>query len=146
MTGTLQPTATYTLTPTLTPTPTHTPTYTYTPTYTKTFTPTNTSTPGVFKFKVSPLPEGGQIKFQWGTTVPADEVYLKIYTSGFRLVREFHFTSTYGPENLTGGTHEMGWDGKDEEGRPMPPGNYLCFIDINVGKKRYEASGKTEIP
>ena len=86
------------------------------------------------------------MKFTWGTTTPADEVFLKIYTSGFRLVREFHFDKDENPENLSADTHELNWDGKDEEKRPMPPGNYLCFIDIKVGKLKYEASGKTEIP
>jgi flagellar hook assembly protein FlgD len=50
------------------------------------------------------------------------------------------------PDFLTKGPHEFKWDGKDEQNRPMPPGSYFCFIDINVKKKTYEASSKTEIP
>jgi hypothetical protein len=142
-------TATGTLTPSDTPTPTSTDTHTVTltPTITSTPTATATSTPGIFQFSVSPKPDGqGQIRFAWGTTVPADEVFLKIYSSGFRIVHEFHFTPKDKPEFLASGGHEAVWDGKDEQRRPMPPGTYLCFINVNVGKKRYEASGKTEIP
>jgi flagellar hook assembly protein FlgD len=96
---------------------------------------------------VSPKPDSqGQVRFGWGTTIPADEVFIKIYTSGFRIVREFQFNKDQNPENLTAGTHDLGWDGKDEEKRPMSPGVYLCFIDVNVDKKRYETSGKTVIP
>ncbi len=86
------------------------------------------------------------IRFSWGTTIPSNEAFLRIYTSGFRLVWDVEFNKDNKPEYLTAGTHEDTWDGKDEEGRPMPPGNYLCFITLNVGKKSYEASGKTEIP
>ncbi len=141
LTGTLQPTSTPTSTPTLTPT------ITFTPTMTITFTPTYTSTPGVFLFKVSPKPEPeGKIKFSWGTTVPADEAFLKIYTSGMRVVREFYFNKNENQDYLPAGLHELSWDGRDENNRPMPPGNYLCFIDIKSGLKKYESIGKTEIP
>ena len=71
---------------------------------------------------------------------------MRIYTSGFRLVRDFSFNKIEKPEYLTSGTHEITWDGKDDQMRAMPPGNYLCFISVSVGKKSYEASGKTEIP
>ena len=40
----------------------------------------------------------------------------------------------------------MSWDGKDEEDRAMPPGNYLCFIVVETEKKDYESSAKTNIP
>lgn len=162
-THTLSPTITYT--PTITSTPTNTPTGTLTPsnTYTPTFTitltptptptrtptvtPTATSTPGVFKFSVSPKPDAqGVINFSWGTTIPADEAFLKIYTSGFRVVREFYFNKDENSDYLPAGTHDFSWDGKDDNKRPLPPANYLCFIDVNAGKKKYEASGKTEIP
>lgn len=143
------PTATGTLTPSVTPTSTDTATFTATPTPTHTLTPTPTatSTPGVFQFTVSPKPDGqGQVHFSWGTTIPADEAFLKIYTSGFRVVREFVFNRKENPEFLPAGVHDFTWDGKDEQKRAMAPGTYLCFINVNVGKKRYEASGKTEIP
>lgn len=143
-TGTL-PTSTWTPTITLTSTITYTPTKTCT--ITPTFTLTSTATPGVFKFFVSSKPDrDGQIKFNWGANVKADEVNLKVYTSGFRLAREFDFNKEQNPENLTAGPHEITWDGKDEEDRPMPPGSYLCFVRVNVDKKTYEASGKTNIP
>ena len=86
------------------------------------------------------------MKFKWGTTISADEVFLKVYTSGFRIVREFDFNQQERADLLDAGPHDFAWDLRDEEKRPMPPGNYLCFIDVKVGKKRYEASGKTEIP
>jgi flagellar hook assembly protein FlgD len=73
-------------------------------------------------------------------------VYLKIYSSGFRLVRDFEFNKLDSPDFLTRGTHKFYWDGKDEQNRRMPPGSYLCFIDINSKKKVYEASSKTEVP
>jgi flagellar hook assembly protein FlgD len=57
-----------------------------------------------------------------------------------------NFNKDEKPEFLTSGNHETSWNAKDEEDRPMPPGNYLCYISISVGKKTYEASGKTEIP
>ncbi len=63
-----------------------------------------------------------------------------------RPVVNFEFNKHEKPEYLTAGTHEVVWDGRDEEERPMPPGSYICFISITVGKKTYEASGKTEIP
>jgi len=138
-----------TLTPSDTPTRTITPTSTNTPTFTATIThtPTATSTPGVFKFNVSSKPDGeGHVRFSWGTTIPADEAYLRVYTSGFRLVWEENYNSKEKPENLTSGGHETVWNGKDDEGRIMPPGTYLCFISLTVGKKTYEASGKTEMP
>ncbi len=140
-TGTLQPTSTPTCSPTSTPT------ISPTPTLTVTFTPTYTSTPGVFKFSVSPKPDAqGKVNFSWGTTIPADEAYLKIYTSGFRMVREFNFNRDENTDYLTAGSHDFTWDGKDDNQKSLPPATYLCFIDVNVGKKKYEASGKTEIP
>jgi FlgD Ig-like domain len=148
-TATPSPTSTPLATPTGTRSPsmTPTPTATRTPTLTPTVTPTPTSTPGVFQFEVSPKPDGqGRIHFAWGTTVPADQVYLWIYTSGFRLVEDFNFNKKKQPENLSLGRHEITWDGKDSQGRRMPPGTYLCFISIHVGDKHYEASGKTEVP
>jgi len=122
-----------------------TPTCTISRTPTITLTPT--STPGVFKFDVSPKPDAqGRISFGWEVNIPADRVYLKIYSSGFRLARDFEFSKIDSPDYLTRGPHLFYWDGKDEQTRRMPPGNYLCFIDINVKKKVYEASSKTEIP
>jgi flagellar hook assembly protein FlgD len=110
-------------------------------------TPTATSTPGIFKFKVSPKPEAdGQIKFQWETTMKAKEVDVKIFTSGFRIVRQFSFDQHHQTDNLKAGSHDMAWNGKDEEDRPMPPGVYLCFILVQTAEKDYEASGKTNIP
>jgi len=101
----------------------------------------------VFQFKVSPKPDSqGRISFSWGVNIPADRVFLKIYSSGFRLARDFEFNKLDSPDYLTKGAHEFFWDAKDEQGRPMPPGSYLCFIDINVKKKVYEASSKTMIP
>ena len=146
-TGTL-PTSTNTPTATVTFTPTATGTLpTATPSPTKTMTATATSTPGVFEFKVSPKPEAdGKIKFQWEATMKAQEVDVKIFTSGFRLVRQFGFDKHEHNENLKLGQHDMTWDGKDEQDRAMPPGTYLCFILIQTEKKDYEASSKTEIP
>lgn len=138
-----------TLSPSLTPTPTQTPTSTATktPTRTPSATPTYTSTPGVFKFTVSPKPDAqGTIHFAWGTTIPSSEVFLRVYTSGFRLVWDENFNQDNQPQFLTSGDHDTYWNARDEEERPMPPGNYLCFISITVGKKNYEASSKTEIP
>jgi len=110
-------------------------------------TPTLTSTPGVFKFFVSPKPEvDGNIKFQWGTTVSAQEINVKVFTSGFRLVRQFSFDKHQHNENLSPGEHEMSWDGRDEQNRAMPPGNYLCFIIVETENKNYDASAKTNIP
>jgi hypothetical protein len=141
-TGTLTPS-----TPTFTPTITPSPTFTATPTSTFTPTPTVTSTPGISKFSVSSKADGqGQINFNWGNTLPADEAFLKIYTSGFRIVREFEFSPTESAGYLTAENHEFTWDGKDENARAMPSGIYLCFIELSIGKKQYEASGKTEIP
>ncbi len=58
--------------------------------------------------------------------------------------------ATYGkaehPEYLDAGNHETTWNGRDDQGRSMPPGTYLCFISVTVGKKSYESSGKTEMP
>jgi flagellar hook assembly protein FlgD len=71
---------------------------------------------------------------------------LRIFTSGLRPVLVFEFNKDQKPEYLTKGTHEIVWDAKDEEGRAMPPGGYICFISITVSKKTYDASGKTEIP
>lgn len=78
--------------------------------------------------------------------MPADEAYLRVYTSGFRLVWEEDFSKDEKPEYLGAGTHETTWNGRDDEGRPMPPGTYLCFISVTSGKKNYESSSKTEIP
>jgi flagellar hook assembly protein FlgD len=78
--------------------------------------------------------------------IPSDRVYLKIYSSGFRLVRDFEFNKVDSPDYLTRGTHEFYWDGKDEQNRPMPPGDYICVINVDVKKKVYEASSKTDIP
>ncbi len=128
---------------------THTPTNTATRTFTSTptSTPTLTSTPGVFQFSVSPeLDVNGKIQFNWGSTIQSEEVSIKIYTSGFRLVRAFSFDKREHPENLDAGIHDLTWDGRDEGGHPMPTGNYFCFININAGKKTYEASGRTNIP
>jgi flagellar hook assembly protein FlgD len=98
-------------------------------------------------FTVSPKPDDtGLIKFSWGVNIPSDSVILNVYTSGFRLVRNFEFNKEETPDYLTPGSHEYTWDRKDEENRLMPPGIYLCFVDIRAGKKKYEASGKTEIP
>jgi hypothetical protein len=146
-TGTLPTnTSTPTKTPTFTPTATGTlPTSTRTPTMT--MTATATSTPGIFEFKVSPKPEAdGQIKFQWEATMKAKEVDVKIFTSGFRIVRQFSFDQHQHNDNLTVGPHDMSWNGKDEQDRAMPPGTYLCFVLVQTEKKDYEASGKTNIP
>ncbi|HTA76195.1 MAG TPA: hypothetical protein VK791_03440 [bacterium] len=146
-TQTFSPTITHTPTVTLTYTITNSPTKTSTCTSTITMTPTLTSTPGVFLFKVSPKPEvDGKIKFEWGTTIKSKETNVKIFTSGFRMVRQFSFDRNTHPENLNPGQHEMTWDGKDEEDRAMPPGNYLCFIVVETEKKDYESSAKTNIP
>ena len=135
----LTPTHTRTATITLSPTPS--------PTKTATVTPTFTATPGVFKFAVSSKPdERGEIHLAWGTNVPASEAYLRVYTSGFRLVWEENFNKEKNADYLTAGTHQTTWNAKDDQDRPMPPGTYLCFISVTVGKKSYDGSGKTEIP
>jgi hypothetical protein len=95
---------------------------------------------------VSPKPEQGQIHFRWGTSVQADEVFLKVYTSGFRIVQDLVFDSKNNIDFLAAGAHEYVWDCKDNVRRPMPPGSYLCFIEIHVGKIKYSASGQTEVP
>jgi len=149
ITNTPTDTPTGTLTPSNTFTPTSTPTMTSTKTFTPTIThtPTATSTPGVYKFTVSPKPDGqGLVHFVWATTIAADETYVRVYSSGFRLVWEVNFNKNEKPENLTLGSHEAAWNGQDDEGRSMPPGTYLCFVSLTVGKKSYEASGKTDIP
>jgi hypothetical protein len=137
-------TPTMTNSATLTPTGTF-PTKTFTPTVT--LTPTLTSTPGVFVFTVSAKPEvDGKIKFHWGSTFKSREVDVKIFTTGFRLVRQFNFDRHEHGENLNPGEHEMSWDGRDDEDRPMPAGNYMCFIEVSAEKKTYEASAMTHIP
>jgi hypothetical protein len=148
---TATPTVALTATPTDTPTSEGTPTPTFSPTFTPTSTPTTTltvtPTPGVFQFQISPRPDAeGKVHFQWGTNVPADEVYLKIYSSGFRVVHGFEFNKEQQPGLLTPGAHEVTWDGRDEQGRRIPPGDYFCFIDVRAGGKRYEASGRVGIP
>ncbi|HVZ81662.1 MAG TPA: hypothetical protein VHE12_12810 [bacterium] len=144
-TGTRSPVPTATVSSTATHTPSTTPTSS--PTLSPTPSPTWTSTPGVFQFSVSPKPDGqGQIHFQWGTTVPADEVYLRVFTSGLRLVWEDTFNKKEKPEFLTIDPHDVTWNGRDDVGRPMPPGYYICFISVTAGKKTYESSSKTEIP
>jgi hypothetical protein len=146
-TSTNSPTGTLTPILTNTSTPTDTPTATVTSSFTATPSPTWTSTPGVFQFTVSPKPDAqGQIHFQWGTTIPADEAYLRVFTSGFRLVWEDVFNKDQKPEFLTTDPHDVTWNGRDDQGRPMPPGSYICFISVTVGKKTYESSAKTEIP
>jgi hypothetical protein len=141
-TNTFSPTYTRTYTPTATGT---LPTKTFTPTIT--WTPTLTATPGVFDFTVSPKPEAdGKIKFRWGSTFKSREVDVKVFTTGFRLVRQFNFDRHEHGENLNPGEHEMSWDGKDEEDRPMPAGNYMCFIEVSAEKKTYAASAMTHIP
>ncbi len=110
-------------------------------------TPTLTSTPGVVWFTVSAKPEpDGKIKFKWDSTFKAKEVDVKIFTTGFRLVRQFNYDKHEHGENLNPGEHEIYWDGKDEEDRPMPAGNYLCFIEAMAEKRSYEASAMTNIP
>jgi hypothetical protein len=174
VTPTLTPVSTITPTPTLTVTPTppgtptstgtptvtrtgtiftYTPTATVTATMTKTSSPTRTSsptptpTPGVFKFFVSPKPDpSGNIRFSWATNAEASQAFLRVRTSGFRTVREFDFFKKEKPEYLTVGTHDLYWDGKDEAGRPMTPGTYLCFITVVIGKKTYETTGKVYFP
>lgn len=176
LTPTATPTLTITPTPTptvtLTPTPKGTPTWTGTPTisptgtiFTTTFThtmtatitktnsptrtmsPTATSTPGVFKFSVSPKPDAsGNIKFSWGANKEAQQAFLRVRTSGYRTVKEFDFFKKEKPEYLTVGTHDLVWDGKDDEGRPMTPGTYLCFIEVVIGKKSYYSVGKIYFP
>jgi len=76
----------------------------------------------------------------------ADEVFLKIYTSSFRLVQEFAYDSKNESDQLAPGTHEVAWDGKDDAKRPLSSGTYFCFITVQVGKKKYETSGQVEIP
>jgi flagellar hook assembly protein FlgD len=76
----------------------------------------------------------------------AKEVDIKVFTSGFRIVRQFSFDQHAHNENLKEGPHDMTWNGKDEQDRPMPSGNYLCYILVGTEKKDYEASGKTNIP
>lgn len=152
VTSTLMPPsgAASTPSPTVTPTvsgtpqsPPQTPTFTTTPTSTLTMTPT----PGVFIFSVSPKPgDDGRIRFRWGVNVQADEVFLKVYSSGFRLVHGWHFNTKEGREYLIAGSHEFLWDGRDGYGRRFPPGLYLCFIDIRVGERHFESSGRTGIP
>ncbi len=148
-TATAAPTSTSTSldTPTITPSPTATPTFSMTPTNAQTATATITSTPGVFQFFVSPKPDAeGNLHFKWGTNIPAEQVFVKVFSNGFRIVFGLEFNKGQQPEFLTAGEHETVWDGKDEEKRRMPPGNYLCFIEVRAGGKSYEASGKTDIP
>ncbi len=76
----------------------------------------------------------------------AKEVDVKIFTSGFRIVRQFSIDQHHQNENLKAGPHDIDWNGKDEQDRAMPPGIYLCFILVQTEKKDYEASGKTNIP
>jgi flagellar hook assembly protein FlgD len=78
--------------------------------------------------------------------VPADEAYLRIFTSGYRMVWETTFTKAEKPEFLEAGDHDVTWNGRDDQSRPMPPGYYICFISVTVGKKTYETNSKTEIP
>lgn len=71
---------------------------------------------------------------------------MRVFTSGFRLVWEEVFNKDQKPEFLTTDPHDVTWNGRDDQGRPMPPGSYICFISVTVGKKSYESSSKTEIP
>jgi flagellar hook assembly protein FlgD len=86
------------------------------------------------------------LHFQWGTTMQVQEVNLSIYTSSFRIVRRFTFNPLNQVQFLAVGAHEFVWDGLDEEGRPLVPGTYLCFVGAKLGKKNYEASGDFSTP
>ena len=134
-------TVTPTKTRTLTPAPTFSPTRT--PTATLTVSPTPTS--GVLRFDISPKSEDGMIRFKWESGLDADKVFLRIFTSGFRLVQDFSFDPRNGADELGAGSHEYTWDGKDDVKRSLPPGIYLCFIEVDVGRKRFEAGGQLEI-
>jgi flagellar hook assembly protein FlgD len=91
-------------------------------------------------------PVDGKIRFHWGTTIPADEVFIRVYSSGFRLVRNFEFNSKNDSDQLTAGTHDFDWDCTDDVKRVLHPGTYLCFIEVKSGKTKFEANGQTEIP
>jgi hypothetical protein len=149
------PTATTTDTPSPSASTTHpadvsgTPTATETPTAvpspTSTSTPTPTSTPGLSAFRADPSNLPGPVTVSWELPQAVDKVQLKVFTSGFRMVRSFPFPK--GTEEWTAsGPKTLVWDGLDGRGKPLMPGTYFLFLTARKGKSTYTGKAQVQAP
>ena len=67
--------------------------------------------------------------FAYNLTQPCDELYLKIYTSSGRLIRNFNAIElTEDPNPYSADYHEVVWDGKDTDGNDVANGVYFYKI------------------
>jgi hypothetical protein len=73
-----------------------------------------------------PNPFGGATTMQYA--IPADgDVLLRVYTIGGRALR------TLVRRHLSAGAYMATWDGRDDEGREVAAGVYVCRIDVAGG-------------
>ncbi|MBA7690116.1 hypothetical protein ES703_98640 [subsurface metagenome] len=83
-----------------------------------------------------PNPCDGNTEFIFYLHSDADEVTIRIYTVGGRLIK----TMSLG--DLSYGHYEQGWDGKDGEGDEVANGVYFYKITAENGDKKTEKTGK----
>jgi hypothetical protein len=76
--------------------------------------------------QVVPLRTRGSVTLTYGITVPAD-VRIVLRTPTGRIVRQFASTRS------AAGTHSLQWDGRDQAGRLLPMGTYLCEFYAEAG-------------
>jgi len=145
-TGTLTPSVTWTPSDTWTLTPTLTPTFTSTATSTPSPTQTSTSTPGVSGFTVQPKTLPGPVTFEWNFTMPVDHLQLKVFTSGFRLLKGFSFDPVKEPNRFKPGIQSMVWDGLDDRRKDLIPGTYFIFLTAKKGKNSYSGQVQVQAP
>ena len=83
-----------------------------------------TVTPGQFALlgnQPNPFSQATTIRLSLAAPVP---ISLKIYNSAGDLVR------TLADGEMTAGSHEIPWDGRDDGGHAAPPGTYTCRLRV----------------
>ena len=46
---------------------------------------------------------------------------------------------------MTGGEQRFGWDGRDDQGRVVAPGLYLCRIEVEADAEAFAGQVQTRI-
>jgi hypothetical protein len=89
-----------------------------------------------------PNPFADETIFAYNLTQPCDELFLKIYTSSGRLIRDLNALEfTEDPNPLSADYHELIWDGFDENGNNVANGVYFYKIIAKQKEQSKELLG-----
>ena len=68
-----------------------------------------------------------QVRYDLANVAVPRAVTLRVFDLDGRLVRQLEF-------GQKSGTHVVVWDGRDHDGRLVPPGLYLFQLDVDSGR------------